>query len=276
MVYNNRDYPHPVLGLNNSVDGEFNVHLSIKAGKDSIRIEPIFDLDNDYIGKLIVDQKAEFVFQVYCRSTMYREIFKSSNAISEPTVIPTVRLRDEVEIHFFVCASKDISNYNNPRFHEDYDNIEFYLNKGDFLAYGGKAIFNANKTPEELRSVSSFMQIERYNKQNGPIKNFYDGSKIIIQLSQSDFEKYIEVAGNKYSEQLLHSSVVLPALMDAIDKVNNSGEEFNENSWFRILSHLLFETGDGNNTPLIAGQKILDNPINRTFKTIDSLLYSGE
>lgn len=276
MVYNNRDYPHPVLGVNDSVEGQFNVRLSIKPGKDTIRIEPIYNIDNIDIKELVEDQKAEFICQVYCNSTMYREIFKFSNAISKPIAIPTIRLRDEVELHFFVCASNDIPNYTNSKSHVDYGANSFYLNKGDFLAYGGKAIFNANKRPEELKSISSFMQIEQYDQQNGPIKNFYDGSKIIVQLPKSDFEKYLEVAGNKYSEQLLHSSVVLPALMDAIDKVNNEGEEFGDNTWFKILSKLLEENGDGNNSPLIAGQRILDNPLNRTFNTIDSLLYSED
>ena len=77
MVYNNREYPHPVLGVDDSISGRFDIHLSVKAGKDTIRIEPIFNLENECIARLIQDKKALFATQVYCRSTMYRSLFKT-------------------------------------------------------------------------------------------------------------------------------------------------------------------------------------------------------
>lgn len=38
MLYNNREYPHPVLGLGDAVNGEFKTHLNVKAGKQTIKI----------------------------------------------------------------------------------------------------------------------------------------------------------------------------------------------------------------------------------------------
>lgn len=275
MVYNNRDYPHPVMGVMNNVGGELDIHLNVKAGKDTIRLESIYHLDNDDLKSLIEEEKACYTVQVYCRSTMYRQVFKSNKSISEQIVIQAYKLRDQVELDFFICASEDLEKYCNSRAHKDYDNASFSIAKGDILAYGGHGLFYANKTPEELKAVSSFMQIDRYDVNNGPIQNFYDGDKIIIRLSKNDYEKYIEVAGNQYSEQLLHSAVVLPALMDAINKTNTS-TEFEECSWFQILKKLIEEQSKGNDNPLFAGQKILDNPLNRTFKTIDNLLYQED
>ena len=106
MIYNNREYPHPVLGIgigdDASVGGLFNVHLSIKAGRETIRIEPVFKMDNKYINNLINEGKATFATQIYCRATMFRELRKSQNTIPETIVIPTPKLREEVEIDFFV------------------------------------------------------------------------------------------------------------------------------------------------------------------------------
>lgn len=276
MIYNNREYPHPVLGLDDAVSGNFNIHLSVKAGKDTIRIEPIFNLDNDDLNILILNDEAVFTTQVYCRSTMYRNIFKSNNSVSEKIIIPTSDLRNEVQLDFFVCASKYIKDYYNSQAHSDYENFTFNINVGEIIAYGGQAIFHANKTPEELKAISSFMQIDKYDVDNGPIQNFYDGEKIIIRLSVNDYDKYLDIAGNQYAEQLLHSAVVLPALMDAINEVNAETGEFSHYGWYRILQGLIEEKGNGNDNPLHTGQKILDNPLNRAFKTIDNLIYTED
>jgi hypothetical protein len=276
MVYNNREYPHPVLGIEDAIEGKFNVHLSVKAGKDTIRIEPVFDLENDDINSMIQNKQAQFATQIYCRSTMYRSIFKSESSIQQKIVIPTSDLRNEVQLDFFVCAATDIQSYCNSKAHPDYGDISFQLNKGEILAYGGHGVFHANKSPEELKAISSFMQIERTEKDSGPIQNSYHGEKIVVQLSKNDYEKYRDIAGNQYAEQLLHSSVVLPALMDAIEQTKEPSSEFTDNSWYKILQALVAEKGKGNDNALYAGQKILDNPINRAFKTIDNLIYNED
>ncbi|MDC7993539.1 hypothetical protein [Altibacter sp. HG106] len=274
MVYNNREYPHPVLGIENAIKGKFNVHLSVKAGKDTIKIEPVFDLENMDIISMIQNGQALFATQVYCRSTMYRSLFKSESSVQQKIIIPTKELRNEVQLDFFVCAAKDIKDYCNSQAHADYNGVYFQLGKGEILAYGGQGVFHANKTPEELKAISSFMQIEKTEKENGPIQNSYHGEKIIVQLSKNDYEKYRDIAGHQYAEQLLHSSVVLPALMDAIEIVKDPTSEFSDNSWFKILQSLVEEKSKGNDNALFSGQKILDNPLNRTFKTIDNLVYN--
>jgi hypothetical protein len=272
MVYNNREYPHPVLGIEDSVLGSFKVHLSVKTGNDII-IEPVYELVNDDLNTLLVENKVEFVTQVYCRSTMYRTNYRTTKSISDKIIIPANELRNEVELDFFICASIDLVSYRNSQAHSDYDNSSFNISKGEILAYGGHGVFHANKTPLELKAISSFMQIDKYDKDNGPIQNFYDGEKIIIRLSINDYNKYLEIAGNQNVEQLLHSGVVLPALMDAIGQVNGASDEFAENNWYKILQGLIDEKSNGNDNPLHVGQKILDYPLNRAFKTIDELIF---
>lgn len=172
MLYNNREYPHPVLGVGDAVEGQFITHLSIKAGKKAIIIEPVFHLTNHDLNTLITENLAVFAIQIYCRATMFRQLFKSNDAIPKHISIPTPELRESVELDFFICANDNISDYTNSSWHPDFNGFSFPVEKGDILAYGGKGVFNANKTPEELRAISAFMNIDKYDKENGPIVNY--------------------------------------------------------------------------------------------------------
>ncbi len=270
MLYNNREYPHPVLGIGDSVAGEFKVHLSVKAGRETVKIESVFELGNADLNKLIEDGKAVFATQIYCRGTMYRNIINSKTAIAKQFIIPTSKLRDQVEVDFFVCAEEMIPSYTNSASHSDYNGYSFSIEKGDILAYGGKGIFNANKTPEELKAISAFMNVDKYENENGPFYNFYDGDKITIRLSESDYIKYQQIVSNPFISDIVHSSVVLPALMEAIEIINSGSDDYKDKAWYNILDKLIEETKE--DVLLKVGQKILANPINRAFNTIKQMI----
>jgi len=270
MIYNNREYPHPVLGIGDAVAGEFKVHLSVKAGQETVRIEPVFELDNDDLNTVIAEGKAAFAAQVYCRGTMYRDLIKSEKAVAKPVMIPTPKLRDRVEVDFFVCATETIPEYVNSASHSDYSGYTFNIEKGEILAYGGQGVFNANKTPEELKAISAFMNIDKYDKENGPIYNFYDSEKITIRLPENDYLMYQHIVNNPFVANILHSSVVLPALMDAIDVLQSGTGDYSERSWHRILEKMVEETKQDNLMKI--GQKILDNPVNRAFRTVQKMI----
>lgn len=274
MLYNNRNYPHPVLGVGDSIEGEFKIHFSVKAGKQTIKLDSVFMLGNEDLNNLISDGIAIFVIQVYCRATMFRKIFTSPSSVAKTITIPSYALRNEVEVDFFVCANEEIMNYSNSKSHSDFDGTYFNIEKGEILAYGGKGIFNANKTPEELKSISAFMNIDKYNKENGPIYNFYDGPKITIRLSENDYLKYQQIVSNKFVADIVHSTVVLPALMDAVNEVQSGANEFGDKRWYNILENMIYETKEEN--LLKIGQKILENPVNRAFTTIQKMIEYEE
>lgn len=274
MIYNNREYPHPVLGIGESVKGRFEVDLSVRLGKDHVIIEPIFRIENEDIEKLIETKDAIYTIQVYCRSTMFREIFKREIKYPEHIAIKTEQLRDKVEVDFLVCANRFISEYVNKAQHPDYGGSNFVIERGDLLAYGGKGIFHATKTPEKLRAISSLMNIDQYEKENGPVYNFYDGEKITVRLPKNDYILYRGIAQNSHIAPILHSSVVLPALMDAIGVIKSGDSEFSDKSWFKILKGMIDDTNE--DSTLLIGQKILDNPVNRAFTTIQKLIEYEE
>lgn len=271
MNYNGRTYPYPVLGIDDNFTGDenkdtFKPILTVSSDYRKIKLDITYHLKNDELLKLINSNQAVFCTQLYCRSTMFRQSFISKKQ-KELIEIKSNQLRDEVEVDFFICASEDIKDYKNSMFNTVFTGVSFEIEKGDLLGYGGSTTFFANKTPEELKSISSFMSIDTENKSEVPMYNDYDGDKITIILSQEDYETYQSIKKESLLTSTLHSSVVLPALAEAIRFLaTNEGDDYKNRKWHELLSSLIEKhpTDD----PLQSAQKILDLPVNRSFSTL--------
>lgn len=270
MNYNGRLYPHPVLGVDDNYKDTYRIDLNVSSDSRKIKLDLTYILENDELLNLIFKGSAEFCAQLYCRSTMFRQSFmcRKQKHIIE---IESYKLRDSVEVDFFICASDEILNYSNTKFNSIYSKTSFDIEKGDLLAYGGSTTFFANKSPQELKNLSSFMSINTDNKSNEPIKNDYDGDKITIILSQEDYDMYQIIKKERLFTSTLHGSVVLPALAEVIRFMKTpEGQDYKENKWFLLLSKLLesYQTAE----PLQTAQKILDLPVNRSFKSLFDIL----
>ena len=267
MKYNNRAYPHPVLGIDNNINDTFDINLKVSTDSGKICINVTYNLSNSELNKIIKARQAFFCTQLYCKGTLYRETFESFKSIHETIEIESIRLHDLVEMDFFICACKEIPDYTNSLFNDDYKGYSFAIEKGDILAYGGKGNFYANKSPEELKSISAFMNIDTENKNNVPMSNNYDSDKITIILSQNDYELYQRIKIEKLLVNTLHSSVVLPALAEAIRFAKSDDKiDYLDKKWFILLDKLIQanETDD----PLQTAQKILELPVNRSFSSL--------
>lgn len=271
MRYNNRLFPHPVLGIGDDIIGEFSVELVYKSDKDFISLSPTFKLVDKGMKNLILTGKAYFIIQVYCRSTMYREIFKTPNLLPDAILIPSVKLNGDVEVDFFICSETSIKNYSLESFNPDYNNSKFFIDRGDILAYGGKGKFVANKSPEELKSISSLIRISNSEEISKPMYNEYEGQKIQIMLCQEDYENYQLIIRSRVYVSLIHSIIVLPALLDALNFLDKKeSEEFSDKRWYKALKE--YKSKFRSNDSLILAQKILDLPNMRSFKTIINLM----
>jgi len=271
MKYNNRNFPHPVLGISDDILADFTAELIYKSDKDNIILTPAFKITDDSILALIKKGSAYFLTQVYCSGTMYREVFKTKSTLPDPIRIPSYKLRGEVEVHFFVCAAASISEFFSKNFNPEYVKSKFPIEPCDVLAYAGKAKFIANKTPEELKSVSSLIRIKNSQKSDHPMWNEYDGEKIEIMLCDEDYTNYQLVLKNRVFNNLLHSSIVLPALIDALYFIDMpEAKDFIQKRWFKALKD--YKTRSKTPDCFKIAQTILDQPNERTFGTLLTLM----
>jgi hypothetical protein len=269
MLYNNRNYPHPVLGISDDYStGKISVELNVSTNKDFIEITPVFVVVNDEIKELIKENKAKYISHVYCRGTLYREVFAVEKPLSEPILIPSFKLSGEVEIDFFVTAFTDVQNFSSKGFNIDYGKEVFGIQKADVIAYAGKGKFYANKAPEELKSISALMNIDCSGESSKPMFLDYNGEKLTLMLSLEDYKLYRLIKDNKQHLGVLLCSLVLPALIEALNFLENEeSSEFQDRTWFKVLS----EIKDGSkkySDSLRIAQMILDNPMNRCFESL--------
>ncbi|MGR3303101.1 MAG: hypothetical protein ACUZ8I_11430 [Candidatus Scalindua sp.] len=272
MIYNNRHYPHPVLGIEDDINGNAQVKLKVSSDSENIILENSFILENDDLERLITEKKASYSLHLSCTATFYRANFISFKSLGEPIRIRSSDLNGEVEINYFVCAEESISQYKNKDRNDDYGNIEFSIKRGDILAYLGKGKFYANKTYQETTSVSSFMNINTDGRSKKPFYLDYSSEKVTIYLCQEDYEVYQEIKLKKFSS-ILHSSIVLPALMQIIQFMeSDEALEYKNKTWHKILSGILEKQNE--NDPLILSQTILELPLARAFSSMKDLQTS--
>lgn len=272
MKFNNRHFPHPVLGIEDDVLGEFGAEITYKSDKDFIILTPTFKIAEDYILKLITEGKAFFVLQVYCRGTMFREVFNTKSTLPDPIKISSVKLAGEVEVHFFICALEPIPKYFSKNFNQEYNKTAFEVDYSDILAYGGKAKFIANKSPEELRSISSIIRVRKSPKKSHPMYNEYEGEKIEIMLCEEDYQNYQLTLRNRIFTNIIHSSIVLPALIDALYFMDKpEAKDVETRRWFKMLQELKLKSQSKTPDNFQIAQNILDQPNSRTFETLLTL-----
>lgn len=267
MKYNNRQYPHPVLGVDNFVDGEFSCRLTVESDRENITLRPVIFIESEQIKSHVENGSAEISMQVYCRGTMFRESFRIVDLLSNDVKIPSNKLHGETEVDFFVCAKTDINNYSIITNENLVNNLTFNVEKGDIIAYGGKGKFFANKSPEQLKAVSSIMKIKEGKHKEGAFKLEFDDPKFIsIILSAADYDYYSELKGESANVNIIHASMVLPALVETAHRMesdNSDLHEFQNNEWYKIFSENYKEAKG--NSPLEKVQNLLDLPLNREF-----------
>ena len=263
MKAKNISYPYPVLGNDDDVEGKFDASFRHMLRRDNIVLRSRFSLKNRTLEKLISERKAVYTVEVECPSTFYRKLF-STFELEADFMMPSTSVREHVSVGFFIRANETMTKYEVAGCHPDYDGFKFDVGAGDVLAIGGYTSFIAEKDFDPMQpAISSLIAIKKGNKDAGPMEIDYSQDKIFIKLSRRDHKNYSQIKGQTTIAGVLHSSIVLPVLTDAIRLVEAGDEETQDRHWFRRLEVILRQQSLAGQDPLISAQKVLRAPIER-------------
>jgi len=274
MKFSDISFPHPVLGISDTVAGTIDFNDEILSDKDFYRIKFELLQDNPEINRLLQEDKVEYFCEVTCTNTLYREVFTSSeNSVSFE--IPKKHVKGKVEFTCLLISKTSIPNYVNTDAHSDYDGFNFEIDKGDVLAVFGKFTFNADIKYERLKAVSQILVVK-------PTKDFdvvnvnLEEPKITVEIPEEDYENF----ASNYSDDekyipVFHSSIVLNTLLVALYNIKKyKGKFWAEAIMYRIENEKeTFESlsiDEPVNIPEIA-QRLLGNPLSRLLTGIDNL-----
>lgn len=276
MRYINMSFPHPVLGIGDAVNSNIElIDTEIKSLDDIYDITIKLKHDNEDLNQLIKTNRAEYICEVTCSNTLFRDIFKS-NLSQIKFSLPKKAVKGRVEFLCLLVAKDEIKGYFNNKCHSDYIGYSFDLEKGDILAYFGEFTFNADIQYEKLKSVSSFMEIvERSDIDYTKID--LTKSKILVELPSEVHNHYLRdsISEEPKFAPVFHSSIVLNALLIALYNL----EEHKKYLWAEVLEYRLknekqfqsLSVKEKENVPEIA-QRLLGDPFKRLLEGLNIIV----
>lgn len=261
-------YPYPVIGNDTDVSGYFTPEMTYSINPIKTTLNISFELTNDYYKDLIKSGRASFVIDVLCSRTYFRKTYTTNNysiEIEEPSSL----LRGKVDVTFYICTKEALNDYNPLQ-----DGQNSYVENGDIIGVGGNTSFDATKEYDPLKApIKSIIKIMSSNKKQNDFDVSYDNDEyIIIRIPKDMYDIYSGVRRN--ASNMLHASLVLPALMDVITAAKSP--EFANTSWAHKLNEIYINRNiNPDENPLTIAQKILDNPTMRSLNWCDEML-NGE
>lgn len=281
MQLKERYHSYPVLApyTNDYQNGQFRIKsLKDKSNSGQYLFEVDLYIDNAGLVNLIKEYKADFAIHVECSKTSFRKVFTSDSPKIEMT-IDSFNIDGKVEFSPFIIAKQNIFNYKNPSFDAVFDSFSFNINKGQYLATGSIAIVSIVKDVDDLKQISSIIRIAQVADLDKETKVNLEGDRIQILVSKQTYEMYTYASRNNNRLRMLHSMIVLPALIFVLYELKEDSkmgfEQYSDRRWFQALEIRINELGFNMNSDLFSmkspyelAQIILDYPIKDALDNI--------
>lgn len=270
MRLSDRSFPHPVLGNRDDVpDAAFQTTLQMTSDKQSVYVNAEVACSCKVLNTLLAAEKAKYVLHVECSNTLFRKAYEFSESPHRIS-IPADNLNGSVEVNVFVRANERIPEYHIPESHPDYADAVFDIRRGDILAVGQGEIFEIESNFDSLSRIGSIMQItEALRDGDIPMEPNFEGDKIVIFLSKTDFADYKMLKHHEHVCGPLTTTIVLPVLVEALHilKEENGGLD-DGRRWVRALTRRLEILGLNTDVePLTLAQQILELPVKRALSS---------
>lgn len=272
----NISFPHPVVGNGDDAAGNFSPKLVRRNDRETLTLQVSeLDTENEVLRSLIAEQRAEYVVRVECGASGYRRCF-STKGRSLEIKIQLSELYQEIEVEAGVVATQAIRDYRPASLHLDYGDATFNIEEGDILAVAPGWRLSITTEWDPLRApVASIMQIVKDVEPEGPADVVLTTNKIQLRVSQNDYEQYLlrkSIAGD-----LLHATLVFPALVYALSKLEDSErsgdtDDISQKKWAIRVRELLKAKDLEDKDPFTAAQYLIDLPISRSFGRLAELL----
>lgn len=273
-----RSYPHPVLGNRDDVPGAaFQATLEMSADKQYIYITVDINCSCNTINTLLNGGRAAYVLHVECSNTLFRRAYEFRERHHRIS-IGADYLNDAVEVNVFVVATESIVQYTLTEAHPDYADAVFDIQRGDILAVGEGQVFHVESRFDSLSRIGSIMQINESPKDGDiPMEPDFNGDKIVIFLSKTDFADYKMLKLHEGVRGPLTTTIVLPVLVEAIHILKEESDGINDTRrWIRALQRRIEALGlIRESSPIVLAQRILEFPIKRALSSSRMLVEGG-
>lgn len=277
-------YPYPVLAYysDDYINSNFDVLIDPVKDSYNIKINFLAEINNKELKQFISEGKAQFVYHLECAQTGFRTVACTSrNEFVQP--IPDKNLNGRLQVCPFIVATKDIPNYVNESFHEDYRGFKFNIEAGCVMAIGKQVNIDIEKDINDLANTPSVFSITK-NADNTVIGMVVDmdQNKIVIKLPEKDYYNYKSIKDELAVQPILNSLIIIPALTYVLEELNHRAAterfEYDSYVWYRaikkaLLSQFNCDIESENFSALNmleTSQKIINTPLSDALHTLSN------
>lgn len=285
MQLKNKYFPYPVISEDNDsyINSLFNTDVEVIRNGYDVKLILRAKLINEELEEMLKNNDVLIVHHIECPQTCYRKIVCTENQIYEQ-LIRESEVNGIVQICSFLVANKNINKYKNKYFSDDYNGFSFDIDRGCILAVGKQVNIRIEKIRDDLANTTSIFSIlPNFDSNAIDIKVELTDTKIAICLPEKAFYIYKNLGMYMDIQPLMHSMIIIPALMYTLNEIKQNREElyqYEDYRWFRSLKNTCkkigidFESKDLSQWDTFSlSQKLLDSPI---IKAFDYLGIGGE
>ena len=224
MQIGNKLFPYPTIN-NSEIRSCFKgTTYSFKSndyndGQNYILEDAHIEINNENIKRMIYENQLGVGLIIECSATVYRKMFEIT---MEPQTIkiPIGDLRDKVEISCYIYAKKDLNNFNDSDFLDDYNGYSFTIDKNDIVAIddGYTTVIDYDESVD--KKVSSIFQIIRDKSADSMIME-KKAKKIVISLPDETFKYYDSLRKNDNFQNIFFSMLAIPALTYCLKEIQD-------------------------------------------------------
>ena len=148
------------------------------------------------------------------------------------------------------------------------------------LAFTKTVVFDAYVDYDPLTNISSILTIRRSeDTEEGPLQLDTTSDRLIVTLSQSDYDQYVELKGDPSIGPLLANQGVFPVLIESVHELKSTPEDEIEiemaKRWYRSMAMKLETLGvkirHVDTSALEAAQALLSLPLRRSLAGLFAL-----
>lgn len=270
-------FPHPILasGLDD-VSSTFQVQsATIEFAVETVRIDFDLVLDDDYIHEMLSLGQLALKARV-----------RSGAAMSVQSVAPKLRndfgarkqytatykqtgLRGRTIFDVMLVAAEPIDDYAPPSMSEIFNHAHFSLAPGDVVGIALQIPIDVEKNYDPLNPpFDSCFRFERDPTLKNGLKLDVGASddQIVVKMCPELFERF-GVQASKPAVQI--ATVMLPALIGALDLIDESDESYVGLDWHTALTKLSAAHGGPDAENYLIAQRILEDPITSALRVLD-------
>lgn len=258
-------FPYPVLRpySDDYKDVEFQAIVEFLIAKEKITTTIGFAISSVEILNEIAKGNAEFVSIISCRDTYFQSVVSSVDRKIE-AVFEIGSLRGEIRVNTYVVVKQEIPSFVSPDINPEFGPGPFKFVEGDILAQDEAQVFYFDR--EMFKSITSVFDLVKKDDQSDGIWTIdFDEEHVQIQVSPSMKIAIDEARNDVGKKVVLLNSIYFAAAMQAIQKLKESKETYENRKWAEVILRQAHNKGCDleNHDAYLITERLMQEPLKR-------------